>query len=377
MQVNGAWLTAAPTQAVLRMLGNGGFQAFLVGGCVRNALMNIAVTDIDMATDALPESVIALAKAAGLRAVPTGLAHGTVTVVAQGQGFEVTTFRRDVETYGRHATVAFSGDLAEDAARRDFTINALYARSDGTIVDPLNGLPDLAARRIRFVGDPDARIREDYLRILRFFRFHAQYGRRDAGIDANGLAACAAGADGIAQLSAERITAEMRKLLAVPDPAPTVAAMAQSGVLSHVLPGSDARALAILVHLEDDIPADWLRRLVVLGGQAGDLRLKRSEARNLEKLRAAIVTAQTPAELGYRLGAELGVSAVLARAAILETSLQAGWRSDVQRGSQAVFPLRATDLPHLDGAALGAELRRLETRWIASDFSLGKVALLR
>lgn len=359
------------------MLGNGGFQAFLVGGCVRNALMNIAVTDIDMATDALPESVIALAKAAGLRAVPTGLAHGTVTVVAQGQGFEVTTFRRDVETYGRHATVAFSGDLAEDAARRDFTINALYARSDGTIVDPLNGLPDLAARRIRFVGDPDARIREDYLRILRFFRFHAQYGRRDAGIDANGLAACAAGADGIAQLSAERITAEMRKLLAVPDPAPTVAAMAQSGVLSHVLPGSDARALAILVHLEDDIPADWLRRLVVLGGQAGDLRLKRSEARNLEKLRAAIVTAQTPAELGYRLGAELGVSAVLARAAILETSLQAGWRSDVQRGSQAVFPLRATDLPHFDGAALGAELRRLETRWIASDFSLGKVALLR
>lgn len=377
MQVNGAWLTAAPTQAVLRMLGNGGFQAFLVGGCVRNALMNIAVTDIDMATDALPESVIALAKAAGLRAVPTGLAHGTVTVVAQGQGFEVTTFRRDVETYGRHATVAFSGDLAEDAARRDFTINALYARSDGTIVDPLNGLPDLAARRIRFVGDPDARIREDYLRILRFFRFHAQYGRRDAGIDANGLAACAAGADGIAQLSAERITAEMRKLLAVPDPAPTVAAMAQSGVLSHVLPGSDARALAILVHLEDDIPADWLRRLVVLGGQAGDLRLKRSEARNLEKLRAAIVTAQTPAELGYRLGAELGISAVLARAAILETSLQAGWRSDVQRGSQAIFPLRATDLPHLDGATLGAELRRLETRWIASDFSLGKVALLR
>ena len=344
---------------------------------MRNALMNIPVTDVDIATDARPETVIKRAEAVGLRAVPTGLAHGTVTVVAEGQGFEVTTFRRDVETFGRHATVAFSQDLAEDAARRDFTINALYARSDGTVLDPLGGLPDLAARRIRFVGDPDARIREDYLRILRFFRFHAQYGERAAGIDAEGLAACAAGADGIARLSAERIGAEMRKLLSVPDPAPTVAAMGQSGVLRHVLPESNAQALAVLVHLEEDIPADWLRRLVVLGGQVTGLRLKRSEARALDKLRAAIRTTQPATELGYRLGYELGVSAVLARAALLETPLNTGWRNDVQRGSKARFPLRAVDLPHLQGAALGAELQRLEKLWIASDFSRGKAALLR
>lgn len=377
MQITGAWLNAAPTQAVLRMLESEGFQALLVGGCVRNALMGIPVTDVDIATDARPESVIRQAEAVGLRAVPTGLAHGTVTVVAESQGFEVTTFRRDIETFGRHATVAFSQDLAEDAARRDFTINALYARSDGTVLDPLGGLTDLAARRIRFVGDPDARIREDYLRILRFFRFHAQYGKQASGIDPEGLAACAAGADGIARLSAERIGAEMRKLLCVPDPAPTVASMAQSGVLRRVLPGSDARALAVLVHLEEDVPADWLRRLVVLGGDVTNLRLKRSEARALDKLHAAIGTMQPASELGYRLGYDLGVSAVLARAALLETPLNMGWRNDVQRGSTARFPLRAADLPHLQGATLGAELLRLENRWIASDFTLGKAALLR
>lgn len=376
MKVGGAWLEAPATQQVLHLITDAGFQALVVGGCVRNALMCLPVTDVDIATDALPETVMALAKGAGVRAVPTGLAHGTVTLVLDGQGFEVTTFRHDVETHGRHATVAFSTDLAQDAARRDFTMNALYAQADGTVIDPLGGLADLTARQVRFVGDAHARIREDYLRILRFFRFHAQYGAPDAGLDAKALAACAAGAGGMARLSAERIGAEMRKLLAAPDPAPTVAAMAQTGVLAQVLPGAEPRALAVLVHLEHELPPDWLRRLMVLGGDTTRLRLTRAEDRVLAQIRDAIGTQQGAAELGYRLGAEVGAAALLARAALLQTPPPAQWREELDHGAKAHFPLRAKDLPHLKGPALGAELRRLESVWIASNFSMDKHALL-
>ncbi len=377
MRITGEWLATRATQRVLHLLTEAGYEGYAVGGCVRNALIGVPVTDVDIATNARPKTVMALAVDAGLRAVPTGLDHGTVTIVAEGEGFEVTTFRRDVETYGRHATIAFADHMHEDAARRDFTMNALYARADGTVLDPLGGgLADLAARRVRFVGDATARIREDYLRILRFFRFHAQYGDATAGIDPEALAACAAGADGMDKLSAERITAELRRLLAAPDPAPAVAAMAQAGVLAHVLPGGDHRALGVLVHLEDGLEPAWLRRLAVVGGSTERLRLTRREARDLLRLRAAIETQQGPAELGYRLGAELGSSALLVRAALLETPLPPDWQARVKRGAVAQFPVRASDLPHLDGPDLGAELRRLEARWIASDFRLDKAALL-
>jgi poly(A) polymerase len=220
MKVSGDWLTRAETQDVLALLAAPGHRALPVGGCVRNALIGAPVADVDIATDALPETVIGLARAAGLKAVPTGIAHGTVTVVAGGLPFEITTFRRDVETFGRHAAIAFSTRIEEDAARRDFTMNALYACADGTVIDPLGGLPDALARRLRFVGSAPDRIREDYLRILRFFRFTAWYGDPAEGPDAEGLAACAALADGIDGLSRERIGAEMKKLLSAPDPAP-------------------------------------------------------------------------------------------------------------------------------------------------------------
>ena len=212
---------------------------------------------------------MALAAAAGLAAVPTGIDHGTVTLLSDGQPFEVTTFRRDVETFGRHATVAFSTDIAEDAARRDFTMNALYAEPDGTLVDPLGGLADLRARRVRFVGDPARRIAEDYLRILRFFRIHAWYGDPAGGLDPEGLAACAALQEGLDSLSRERVGAEIAKLLAARDPAPAVAAMAATGILARVLPGADPRALAPLVHLEAGagLAPRWQRRLAALGGR--------------------------------------------------------------------------------------------------------------
>jgi poly(A) polymerase len=376
-----AWVSAPETQAVCAMLSQAGYKALFVGGCVRNALLGVAVNDIDIATDAPPETVMALAQAAGLHPVPTGVDHGTVTVVSDHVPHEVTTFRRDVETDGRRAVVAYATGPEEDAHRRDFTMNALYATPEGEIVDPLGGLADLRARRVRFIDDADARIREDYLRILRFFRFHAWYGDPGLGLDAEGLAACAANSAGIETLSKERIGAEMKKLLAAPDPAPGVAAMAQAGILARVIPGADARALPVLVHLEEDegVAPEPVRRLAVLGGAdlVDRLRLSRDDARRLDLLRGAIGSAQPPSALGYALGADLARDAVLLRAAVLEAPLPQGWRDQIAEGAGAAFPVRAADLmPALSGPALGARLKELEARWVASGFSLTRDELL-
>jgi poly(A) polymerase len=377
--VSGDWLTRAPTQAVLAALEGGGHHALVVGGCVRNALLHLPVADVDIATDALPERVIALAKGAGLRAVPTGAEHGTVTVVSGGIGHEVTTFRRDVETFGRHARVIFGGTLAEDAARRDFTMNALYADARGHVLDPLGGMADLRARRLRFVGDAARRIEEDYLRILRFFRFLAQYGDEGLGPDAEAIAACAAGIEGLATLSAERITAELRKLLMADNPAPSVAAMAQTGVLGALLPGAQAGPLAILVHLEAGKAAGFVARLAALGGDTAALRLTRDEQRALSQVRAGAISGAGPAELGYRLGADLGRAAWLLSAALVPAPitqpLPEGWQAELSRGAAARFPLNAADLPELSGPALGAALKRAEAHWIATGFTTDTAAL--
>lgn len=380
-RVSGDWLQNPETQGVLGMLTGAGFHALCVGGCVRNALLDVPVSDVDIATNALPETVAALAKAAGFRAVPTGIEHGTVTVVSGGVGHEVTTFRQDVETFGRHARVAFSADLRADAARRDFTMNALYAQADGQVLDPLGGgLADLRARRVRFVGTAAHRITEDYLRILRFFRFCAQYGDPAQGFDAQALAACAAHAGQMEMLSRERVGAEMRKLLDAPDPAPAVAAMAETGVLGHVLPGARAEVLARLIALERQASeaGGWLRRLAALGGEAAAerLRLSRSAARDLLRLNAVLAGADGAAVLGYRLGAGLACDAVLVRAALTDVDLPHEWQHQIAHGAGAVFPLRPADLmPTLNGPALGAALKQAEAYWIDQGFRPGHAAL--
>lgn len=379
-RVGGAWLDRSETQALLAALSVAGHQALFVGGCVRNALLGLAVADVDICTDAAPDEVTRIAGAAGFKVVPTGIAHGTVTVVAGDAVHEVTTFRRDVATDGRRATVAFSADIAEDAARRDLTINALYARPDGTVIDPLGALPDLAARRVRFVGQAEARIREDFLRILRFFRFHAHFADPGHGLDAEALAACAANVEGLGQLSKERIGQEMRKLLSAPDPAPAVAAMAAAGVLGAVLSGADAAALAPLVHLEvaEGLAPGWLRRLAALGGQAPaeHLKLPRADARALAALGEAARGGEAPAVLGFRLKAGLALDALLIRAALVGVPLPPDARAEVQRGASAVFPLRAADLPALSGPALGARLKGLQEHWLQTGLTASRQALL-
>jgi poly(A) polymerase len=381
LRITGDWLSGPAPQAVCAMLTDGGHQAWFVGGCVRNALLGAAITDIDITTDATPERVTELARARGFHPVPTGFDHGTVTVVVEGHPFEVTTFRRDIETDGRRAVVAYATTIEEDAHRRDFTMNALYAAPDGALADPIGGLPDLEARRVRFIDDAHARIREDYLRILRFFRFHAWYGDPGHGLDAEALAAISANSGGLETLSRERVGIELKKLLSAPDPAPAVAAMAQAGVLARVLPGADATALAVLVHHEAalGVKPDPIRRLACLGGEAhmDRLRLSKADDRRLGRLLEHRGTFASPEELAYRLGGDEARNVVLVTAAMLEKPLPTNLEADLAKGAGAVFPIRPHDLmPGYEGPALGARLQDLEDAWIASGFSLTRDDLL-
>ncbi len=289
-----AWLAGTETQAVFAALHTKGFAARAVGGAVRDALMGRPVADVDIATDARPEQVTRAVEAAGLRAVPTGLAHGTVTVVAGDRHFEVTTLRRDVETHGRHATVAFTDDWAEDARRRDFTLNALYCSADGEVYDPLGGYPDLLARRVRFIGVPAERIREDYLRILRFFRQTADYGEGPA--DAEGLAACVRERAGLARLSGERVREELLRLLAAPR-GPEIAALMQDYGLMPAVLGAAPRPtlLARLAAIEEacGLAPDAALRLAALAVEVEEdalrlrERLRLSNEQTEKLLRAA------------------------------------------------------------------------------------------
>ncbi|MCK0171013.1 CCA tRNA nucleotidyltransferase [Aliiroseovarius sp. S1123] len=379
-RVQGDWINDPGAQRVCALLSDAGYQAYFVGGCVRNDLLGVGISDLDMCTDARPARVMELAEAAGLRVLPSGIEHGTVTIVIDHEPYEITTYRKDVQTDGRRAVVAFSDRIEDDAHRRDFTMNALYADPTGQVLDPLGGLPDLQACRVRFIDDAGERIREDYLRTLRFFRFHAWYGDVAAGIDPDGLAACAANLDGLETLSKERVGLEMLKILSAPDPAPAMAAMEQSGVLACILPGADASKLAVLVHLEADLAADPLRRLALLGGQgvAKALRLSKKQAKQLENLRDEIGSSAAVGELAFRLGPDQARNIALLRAVMLEMPLADGLERQIDAGTAAKFPIKPADLmPGITGPALGDKLRELETRWIASEFTLTREELLK
>ena len=381
MRIRGSWITAPSAQQAINLLANAGHETYFVGGCVRNDLLGYEVKDIDIASASPPKATASLAKNAGISWVPTGIKHGTITLIVEGQSFEITTFRKDVATDGRHAEVTFSSDLKEDARRRDFTMNALYATADGTVIDPLDGLEDLQARRLRFINDADQRIKEDYLRILRFFRFSAWYGNMHEGFDEEALAAIAKNLDGLERLSKERITAEMIKLMAAPDPSLSIAAMRASGVLQKILVGADDRLLSLFVHLEieNGLPSDPIGRLAVLGAQdvQHQLRLSNKQTKTYETLRASMSNTMPPHELGYRYSEHIALISIALRAALFEKSINKPDLDSAKRGQFAQFPLSGQDLKDcFQGAELGRALKDCETHWIASEFRLSKEDLL-
>lgn len=387
------WMHEPAATALLAALDKAGIAARFVGGCVRDALLGRSIADIDLATPARPEAVMAALRAAGLKAVPTGIEHGTVTAVVPPRHFEITTLRRDVETYGRRARVAFDADWAADAARRDFTINAIYLDPGGTVYDPVGGLADLRARRVRFVGDPATRIAEDLLRVLRFYRFTARFG--GGGGDAAARAACRDAVPLLSRLSAERVAQELLRLLAVPDPVPALRMMAEDGVLAAILP--EARRLdrlAGIVRVEP-APADPLLRLAALvevdsaGAAALAERLRLS---NAQRDRLAGLAPPWPFDSGaddraqrralYRLGAaryrDLALLAAAAGrlasprlAELLE--LAAAWRPPV-------FPLAGRDVTALGippGPWVGRLLNEVRRWWEEGDFAADRDACRR
>ncbi len=359
-----------------------GHEIYFVGGCVRNALLNRADSDVDLSTSALPEHTIAVAEQAGFKAIPTGLDHGTVTVVVGDVPFEITTFRRDVATDGRRAVVAFSKDVEDDARRRDFTMNALYSTDKGRVIDPLgSGVADAFAGRLRFIEDPARRIQEDYLRILRFFRFFAWYARPEDGFDPDAIAAIGENLSGLETLSRERVGQEMIKLLRAADPGLAVAGMRQTGVLHKILPGSDDRLLLLVPHFEQSLGLlpSWTTRLAALGGEtpSSRLRLSKADAQTLDTLSKVAFSGPSLSEIAYRHGVELATSSLLLRAALSETMPEKAVLETIDTASRAQFPVSAKDLmPEFQGPELGAKLKALEERWIASDFTLTAKELL-
>jgi len=379
------WLTDSATRAVMaaREAAGGPGCARFVGGCVRNALIGAPVADIDIATTLKPEATDRAIRTAGLKSVPTGIAHGTVTAVSERQPFEITTLRRDVSTDGRNATVAFTDDWAEDAARRDFRLNALYADGEGRVFDPTGeGVADAAAGRIVFVGDPETRIREDYLRILRFFRFFAWYGRGEP--DRAALAACRALASGMTRLSAERVSKELMTLLAAPDPRVAMAAMAEAGVLAQILPeaergplfdGAVKTSVDPVIRLMTLMPID--ERLV----RDVSIRLRfpnSTRDRLADAARAAPVASLTMRDpevraAVYRHGQRAVADALHRRwaetpgeadAAQRLLALAEGWR----RPSMPVGGRELARLGVEPGPETGRLLKAFEERWIAEDF---------
>lgn len=372
------WFQADATQTVIEMFKATGQSAYFVGGCIRNSLMGMPVTDLDISTPMPPEDVMSLAKSVGLKSIPTGIEHGTVTVVAGGEPFEITTFRRDVATDGRHAVVAFADNLEDDACRRDFTMNALYADLDGAVLDPLGGMSDLMTRKVRFIGAPQDRIREDYLRILRFFRFHAVYGDDDAGLDADALAGCAKNLDGLNGLSKERVGSEIVKLLSARDPSTAIGAMDATGVLQAILPGASGRSLYPYVSQEFHI--DPMARLAALGGKdAGPLlKLSKKQFVRLEKFKAAMGSGRTIEVIAFEEGADIAFCIAALRAAVFEQPLHLDIEAQILAASKQVFPVKAQDLmPDYTGAELGGALKMLQRAWLESGFALTKAKLMQ
>jgi poly(A) polymerase len=402
-----AWFNASDLKKVMALLNGDGAETRVAGGAVRNSLMGLPIADVDLATQLKPQDVIERAQSAGIKAIPTGIEHGTVTLVVDGRTFEVTTLRRDVETDGRRAEVAFTDDWHEDAGRRDLTINGLYADKDGEVIDLVDGLADIETRTVRFIGEAETRIREDYLRILRYFRFFAFYG--SGRPDAAALRAMAREKDGLKQLSAERVWSELKKLLSASDPGRALLWMRTTGILTFVLPESEKWGI-------DEVPgliaaesafgwkADPMLRLAAivppdrarLAAMAERLKFSKAEAAYLADWASSPTVPEKIATTAFRrmlyrsgqsgLVTRLKLALSIARmkaeadaALIAEVGRLKGLLDEAERWQRPAFPVSGADViarGMQPGPKVGEILKTVEDEWVAGDFNADRESLL-
>ena len=375
------WLRNPSAQKLSKLYKNFGYQVLFVGGCVRNTILKMPVTDIDLATDAQPEEIIKIAKENNIRFVPTGLAHGTITLIIDNTNYQITTFRTDFDHDGRYAKVEFTESLLLDASRRDLTINALYCNHVGEVIDPLNGLDDIKKQKIKFIGNPNERIKEDNLRILRFFRFQAIYGNKNLEIDSIALEACHNHKSKLAALSKERITSELRKILSAPNPLEVIIKMNETGVLNELFQNVSIDSLEAYLKTEEKfkININWLGRLLSLQvtQEEESLKLTRCEFKFLKQTKSAIENQIHVLEFSYYNGVENGKIYSILQNFRHNIILSKNLLNQINSLATKKFPITAKDLmPEIRGKKLGEALRSLEDRWIKSNFTLSKKELL-
>jgi len=382
---NMTWLKSKPVNIIWKVLSSKGAKVYFVGGCVRDSVQARKIKDIDIATDALPSEVIELAKLANLKVIKTGLEHGSVAIIVQNERFDITTFRSDIVTDGRHSTVRFSLNILDDAMRRDFTMNALYMTIDGEILDPISGFEDLVSGRVRFIGEPEKRIREDYLRVLRYFRFLTIYGEKAESLDHSTVDACSNAIFGLKTLSNDRIWEELQKILLADNPNLSLKLMYSSGVLEAILPFAKLENLHRFLILEKKFKIKFkeINRLAVLNPSqvrfwAKRFPFKREQRRWLDTLLVNLNDSSSLRVRSYKYGADLTISAYAIFKSHLSKTLDSKDLAEINAGSSQSFPINNSDLLeyYSQSKALGDEFKRLKDLWFSSNLELDRHNLL-
>ena len=379
------WLRSLSVRFIWKILSSNGAKVYFVGGCVRDTVQGREIKDIDIATDALPSTVLELVQAAGLKVNKLGLKYGSVKVIVEQECFEVTTFRSDLVTDGRHPKVGFSKSILDDARRRDFTMNALYMTIEGDIIDPLSGWEDLINGHVRFIGDPEERIREDYLRILRYFRFISTYVESITSVDYNSVKACTDAVSGLKNLSHNRVWEELRKILLAENPYPVLKLMKSAKILDEILPSANVSCLARFLRIEHNVKleSNEITRLLALNincerSWIEKFPVKKEQLKWLNKLLVSLKDHSSLKVKGYKYGMHVTLAGLaLTKAKSFETFDQNDL-DDIKQGAVRKFPVSASDLldffpPSKD---LGDELKRLRHLWFSSDLELDRNALL-
>ena len=381
MQINSRWIKSKGAQHILKILENAGHSAYFVGGCVRNSVLNIPVSDIDISTDATPEETLSLFDIDNFKVVQTGFSHGTITVISAGIPYQITTMRTDQNTDGRHADVRFSDNITEDAKRRDFTINALYANSFGEIIDPLGGLKDFNPLKIKFIGNASNRIQEDYLRILRFFRFHAQFSELTMHYDQVALSAIKDHQSGLKILSKERVWSEFQKILSTADPSRALLEMSKIGVLKKIWNDENIHNIRNLISIEKKlaIEPEPIRRLVTISTKSESISLNfsRKDAKKFSLLKRLLENKHDLAELVYQFSREIALSVLAIYTCQQGEKLKSSDVTKIEKAFLNPCPIKGAQISkYVHGAAVGIKIKEAQRIWIKSNFNSNEAKIL-